>query len=186
MLWRMNLRRLIALGLAFALLGTFTAEAAHRRRHWAEPSAWRLSFSQTGRDGAPEVYAENFAPRPTPGPADWGAIQELVAYCRDHKPGLEIKTDGGAWGYSFWGPAYGVAFRVDAAPPISGTWRGSEAVNAAVFPGDAVAFLDALPESGAIEFRVADSFGRVHRASFRLRGVATVRRLIAKACPATR
>ncbi|HLJ71336.1 MAG TPA: hypothetical protein VKU03_08470, partial [Roseiarcus sp.] len=91
-----------------------------------------------------------------------------------------------AWGYSFWGPAYGVAFRVDAAPPASETWRGSEAVNAAVFPGDAVAFLDALPDRGAIEFHVADSFGRVHQARFRLRGVASVRRLIARACPPMR
>ena len=182
----MTPRHLIALGLillSIALLAPPTAGAAQRRHaHWIERSAWRLSFAETGRDGAPEVYAENFAPRPNPGPADWGAIEELVAFCRDHKPGLEIKTDSGAWGYSFWGPAYGVAFRVGAEPPAGQLWLGGEAVNSAVFPGDAIAFLQTLPEDGVIEFRVSDSFGRDHEASFRLRGVAMVRRLIARAC----
>jgi hypothetical protein len=180
----MLLRRLVALGLfVTSLAPPLSAEAAHRRHaHPIERSVWTLSFAETGRDGAPEVYAENFARRPTPGPADWGAIQELVAFCRDHKPGLEIKTDSGAWGYSFWGPAYGVAFKVDAEPAAGQLWLGSEAVNAAVFPGDAVAFLQMLPEDGAIEFRVTDSFGRDHEANFRLRGVAAVRRLIARAC----
>jgi hypothetical protein len=95
---------------------------------------------------------------------------------------LEIKTDSGAWGYSFWGPAYGVAYRVEADPAAGQIWLGSEAVNAAVLPRDAVAFLQSLPEDGVIAFRVSDAFGRDHEASFRLRGVATVRRLIAKAC----
>jgi hypothetical protein len=181
----MTLRRLIVLGLLLASLAPplSSAEAGQRHRPYQiERSAWSLSFAETGRDGAPEVYAENLARRPNPGPADWGAIQELVAFCRDHKPGLEIKTDDGAWGYSFWGPAYGVAFRIDAEPPPGQLWLGGEAVNAAVFPGDALAFLQTLPEHGAIEFRVTDSFGRDHDASFRLRGVATVRRLIARVC----
>ena len=177
----MTLRGLIALSLVLAALSQASADAAQRRQI-AERSAWRLSFSETGRDGAPEVYAENFARRPTPSPADWGAIRELVAFCRDHKSGFEIKTDSGAWGYSFWGPAYGIAYRVDAGSPAGQTWLGSEAVNAAVFPGDAVAFLQTLPEDGAIAFRVADAFGHDHEASFRLRGVAAVRRLIAKSC----
>jgi hypothetical protein len=179
----MTLRRLIAYGFIIASLGALTAEAAPRNwwRH-AERSAWSLSFSETSRDGAPEVYAENFARRPTPGPADWGAVQEIVAFCRDHKPGLEIKTDSGAWGYSFWGPAYGVAYRVDAEAAGGEPWLGGAAVNSAVLPGDAVAFLQSLPDDGAIVFRVTDSFGRDHEASFRLRGVAAVRRLIAKAC----
>lgn len=179
----MMLRRLIALGLFIAALAPPSADAARRHHaHRIERSAWSLSFAETGRDGAPEVYAENFAHHSTPGPADWGAIQELVAFCRDHKPGLEIKTDSGAWGYSFWGPAYGVAFRVDAEPPASRLWPGGEAVNAAVFPGDAAAFLQTLPEDGVIAFRVSDSFGHDHEATFRLRGVATVHRLIARAC----
>jgi hypothetical protein len=179
----MMLRRLPTLVSFLAALGPWSAEAAHRDRlHRIERSAWSLSFSETGRDGAPEVYAENFARRPSPGPADWGAIQKLVAFCRDHKPGLEIKTDSGAWGYSFWGPAYGVAYRVEADPAAGQIWLGSEAVNAAVLPRDAVAFLQSLPEDGVIAFRVSDAFGRDHEASFRLRGVATVRRLIAKAC----
>lgn len=179
----MTLRRLIASGSILVALGPWSADAAQRHhRHVAERSAWSLSFSESGRDGAPEVYAENFARWPRPGPADWGAIQKLVAFCSDHKPGLEIKTDSGAWGYSFWGPAYGVAYRVDADPPAGQIWLGSEAVNAAVLPGDAVAFLQSLPEDGVIAFRVSDAFGRDHEASFRLRGVATVRRLIAKAC----
>ena len=179
----MTLRRLVAFGFALASLGTLNAEAAQRHRSRdLERSAWSLSFSETGRDGAPEVYAENFARRPISGPADWGTIQELVAFCRDHKPGLEIKTDGGAWGYSFWGPAYGVAYRIDAEATAGELWLGGEAVNAAVFPGDAAAFLQSLPDNGAIAFRVTDSFGRDHEASFRLRGVATVQRLIARAC----
>jgi hypothetical protein len=179
----MTLRRILAFGSILAALGPWSADAAQRRHlHKVERSAWSLSFSETGRDGAPEVYAENFARWPTPRPADWGAIEKLVAFCRDHKPGLEIKTDSGAWGYSFWGPAYGVAYRVAADPPAGQIWLASEAVNAAVFPGDAVAFLQTLPEDGVIAFRVSDAFGHDHEASFRLRGVATVRRLIAKAC----
>ena len=177
------LRRSIAFGLILGTFGTLSAEASPRwRAHEWERSAWSLSFSETGPDGAPEVYAQNFARRPVPGLADWGAIQELVAFCRDHKPGLEIKTDGGAWGYSFWGPAYGVAYQVDADASDGQIWLAGNAVNAAVFPSDALGFLEALPDRGAIEFRVTDAFGRDHEASFRLRGIARVRRLIATAC----
>ncbi len=177
------LRRLVAFGLALPLLGALNAEAAQPwRTREKERSAWSLSFAETGRDGAPEVYAENFAGRPAPGPADWGAIEKLVAYCRDHKPGLEIRTASGAWGYSFWGAAYDVAYRVEAEPPASNLWLGAESVNAAVFPADALAFLAALPDQGTIEFRVTDAFGHAHGAGFRLHGVARVRRLIAAAC----
>lgn len=184
MLAFMTPRDLIALGSILAALGTTSAQAVERQHphRVIERSAWRLSFSEAGRDGAPEVYAENFARQPPPGPGDWGAIQKLVAFCSDHKPGLEIKTDSGAWGYSFWGPAYGVAYRVNTGGEAGQLWLGSEAVNAAVLPGDAVAFLQTLPEDGVIEFRVSDAFGRDHAASFRLRGIVTVRRLIAKAC----
>ncbi len=177
------LRRLVVFGLTVGLFGTLSAEASqHWRAREKERSAWSLSFAETGRDGAPEVYAENFARRPTPGLADWGAIEKLVAYCRDHRPGLEIRTASGAWGYSFWGAAYGVAYRVEAGPPASELWLGAESVNAAVFPADALAFLEALPDEGTIEFRVTDAFGHEHDAGFRLRGVARVRRLIAAAC----
>jgi hypothetical protein len=175
--------RFLALALIALSCGSPRAdESRHWRIHAAERSAWNLSFSETGRDGASEIYAENFAPHRHPGPADWGAIQEVVGFCRDHKPGFEVKTDGGAWGYSFWGPAYYVAYWVNADPPAGQLWLGGESVNAAVFPGDAAAFLATLPDDGVITFRVTDSFGRDHEAGFRLKGIATVRRLIAEAC----
>jgi hypothetical protein len=179
----MNMRSLLAWSLIAVSLSTVAAEAA-ARHHARAPkwSAWRLSFSETGRDGAPEVYAENLARQPVPGPSDWGAVKQVTAFCRDHKAGFEIKTDGGAWGYSFWGPAYGVTYQVDGATPMNASWRGSDTGDAAVFPGDALDFLQALPDDGLIAFRVSDSFGREHDAAFRLRGIAAVRSLIARAC----
>jgi hypothetical protein len=181
--WAMTMRRLATWILIAGLWSTSGAEAALRHRaHGPKWSAWSLSFSETGRDGAPEVYAENLARRPDPGPADWGAMKELVAFCSDHKAGVLIKTGGGAWGYSFLGPAYGVTYQVNGGAPTSQVWRGSEAVDAALYPGDALDFLTSLPDDGAIDFRIADSFGRDHDAVFRLSGVARVRKLIARAC----
>jgi hypothetical protein len=71
---------------------------------------------------------------------------------------------------------------VNGGAPTSQVWRGSEAVDAALYPGDALDFLTSLPDDGAIDFRIADSFGRDHDAVFRLSGVARVRKLIARAC----
>jgi hypothetical protein len=179
----MNMRSLLAWSLIAVSLSTVDAGAAARHHPQAPRwSAWRLSFAETGRDGAAEVYAENFARQPAPGPSDWGAVKALTAYCRDHKAGFEIKTDGGAWGYSFWGPAYGVTYQVDGEALTSSTWRGSDTGNAALFPGDVMDFLQALPDDGVIAFKISDSFGREHDAAFRLRGIAAVRGLIARAC----
>jgi hypothetical protein len=179
----MTMRGLALWILIAGSLSTTGAQASLRHRaHAPRWSAWSLSFSETGRDGAPEVYAENLARHPFPGPADWGAVKELVAFCRDHKAGFLIRTGGGAWGYSFWGPAYGVTYQVNGEAPMSQIWRGSETVDAALYPGDALDFLANLPDDGAIDFHVADSFGGDHVAVFRLNGVAGVRKLIARAC----
>lgn len=177
------MRRLIVWSLIVGLLGTSNVDAAQRhRRHAWEGSAWRLSFADTDRDGASEVYAENLARRPILPATDWGAVKELVAFCQDHKAGLLIKTDNGAWGYGFWGAAYGVSYQVNDAPPVSQTWTGANTINAAVYPGDAVAFLANLPNEGSISFRVTDANGRDHDAVFRLHGVTEASHLIARAC----
>jgi hypothetical protein len=180
----MTMRIALASSLIAASLWTLDAEASPRHRHLGTHlwSAWSLSFAETGRDGAGEVYAENFARQPVPGPRDWGSVKELVAFCRDHKAGFEIKTDGGAWGYSFFGPSYGVTYQVNGAPPNSGSWIGSDTGDTAVFPQDAISFLETLPDQGLIAFKVADSFGGEHEAAFRLRGVSAVQRMIARAC----
>jgi hypothetical protein len=179
----MNIRRFSTLCFALTFLAASDAGAS-ARHHWRPHrwSAWSLSFSQNGRDGSSEVYAENRAQKPSPGPSDWGAVQELVAFCRDHKAGFEIKTDGGAWGYSEFGPAYGVTYQVNDGAPVNSTWLGSDTGDTALLTGDALGFLDSLPDEGVIAFTVADSFGASHQAAFRLRGLATARRLIAGAC----
>jgi len=179
----MTMRRLSTLCLLLTLTAAIDADAA-TRHHWRSHrwSAWSLSFSENGRDGSSEVYAENRAARPIPGPSDWGAMKELVAFCRDHKAGFEIKTDGGAWGYSLLGPAYGVTYQVSGGEPVSSTWLGSDTGDTALFQGDALGFLESLPDDGVIAFTVADSFGQAHQAAFHLRGVAAARRLIAGAC----
>ena len=177
----MKARTLIVLGLIAAFV--WPAQGLARRPlHWLERSAWRLSFADTNRDGAAEVYAENLARRPMLPATDWGAVKELVAYCQDHKAGLLIKTDNGAWGYSFFGAGYGVSYQVNDAPPVSQTWAGANTVNTAVYPGDAIAFLANLPDEGSITFRVTDANGRDHDAVFRLRGVTQASGLIARAC----
>jgi hypothetical protein len=179
----MTTRRLSTLCFVLTFFAAVDADASWRHHwryhHW---SAWRLSFSENGRDGSSEVYAENHARRPVPGPSDWGAISELVAFCRDHKTGFEIKTAGGAWGYSEIGPAYGVTYQVNGADPVASTWLGADAGDTALLTGDALAFLESLPDDGLIAFTVADSFGHTHQAAFHLRGVATARKLIAGAC----
>jgi hypothetical protein len=183
MLAGMNIRRLATLCFVLTFFASMDADAS-TRHHWRSHrwSAWSLSFSENGRDGSSEVYAENRAREPAPGPSDWGAIKELVALCRDHKAGFEIKTGGGAWGYSMFGPAYGVTYQVNGGASVSSTWLGSDTGDTALLTGGALALLESLPDDGILAFTVADSFGHAHYAAFHLSGVATARRLIAGAC----
>jgi hypothetical protein len=180
----MKTRILMTFGLIAGFLSASLAGAeayAHRHASTPRPSAWRLSFAATDRDGAPEVYAENFARTPALAATDWGAVKELVAFCRDHKNGFEIKTNGGSWGYSILGPSYYVTYQING-EAAGGVWLGADTFDTAVLRGDAIDFLRSLPDQGSIGFRVTDSFGHDHDATFRLQGVAGARQLIARAC----
>jgi hypothetical protein len=181
----MKMRGLVIASLIAGLLCPFGAGAHPIRRahaHVWERSAWRLTYADGARDGAPEVFATNRARTPILPATDWGAVKEIVAFCQDHKAGFLIKTEGGPWGYSFWGSFYGVSYQVNDAPPVGLSWKGGETLDGAVYPGDALAFLAGLPDEGSITFRVTDAIGRDHGAVFRLSGVHRASGMIAKAC----
>ena len=144
-------------------------------------SAWRTSFATLGRDGSPEAYAQNLPNPPAAKEIDGNSVKELVAFCQDHRTGLAIKT-GGTWGYPFWGLAYRVAYQSNGGPIVAQTWLGSPAINEVRYPGDALAFLHSLPNEGSLFVRVTDAQGRDHDATFRLKGLARARDLIARAC----
>ncbi|HLW92779.1 MAG TPA: hypothetical protein VKS78_15965 [Roseiarcus sp.] len=139
-----------------------------------------MNFDTYGADGAPEVYAENRMALRRRG-TDWGGVKELLAFCQAHKTAFVIKT-GGYWGRSLLGLAYGVTYRVNDGPPMAEIWPGTETLDAALLPRDALAFMQSLPDEGSVSFAVTDALGHEHDATFRLRGVARARELIARAC----
>jgi len=161
-------------------LAIFTSAAAPALSS-PKSSAWRMSFAILGRDGSPEAYAQNLPFPPAAKEIDGNAVKELLAFCQDHLTGFAIKT-GGTWGYPFWGLAYRVAYQSDAGPIVAQTWLGSPAINEVHYPGDALAFLRSLPDEGSLSVRVTDAQGRDHDATFRLKGLARARELIAGAC----
>ena len=143
--------------------------------------AWRMSYATEGRDGSPEAYAQNRPEPPATKEIDNREIKRLVAFCQDRQTGFAVTTSG-TWGYSFFGLSYRVTFRIDDGPEVAETWFGSPAINEALFPGDALAFLRTLPDEGSLFIRVTDAQGRDHDATFRLKGLAAARDAIARAC----
>jgi hypothetical protein len=178
-----------------AVKGNALRHACHRRitrldreaaasRPLRMESAWRIHFATSVRDGSPEVYAENAASTPATNETDWNAVKELLAYCRDHRLGFAIKTDGN-WGYPFWGPAFSVTYGTNGGPTATESWPGTLALDGVLSPQDAVVFMRTLPDEGSMFFRVTDAHGQDHEATFRLHGVARARELIAKTCERT-
>jgi hypothetical protein len=112
---------------------------------------------------------------------DRGGVTELLAFCQAHKTAFLIKTSG-YWGRSLSGLAYGVTYRVNGGRAVTEIWPGSETLDAALQPRDAVDFMRSLPDVGSVSFAVTDALGQEHDATFQLHGVAEARSLIARAC----
>ena len=75
-----------------------------------------------------------------------------------------------------------MAYRINDQPIVEARWAATADGRTAVFKGDAILFLQALPESGQISVRVSDWLGPTHEATFQLNGFDAVRSKLAAAC----
>jgi hypothetical protein len=139
-------------------------------------SHWEIRENKTAADSSRETTGLNALPAPLSAGADPAA---LVLRCRDHKTEFFIAAND-AWRKD--AGSLKVFYRAEDGAAVERDWPGSPSGKAAFAPGDAIAFAQSLPESGALFIRVFDATGEPHEATFQLDGIAEVRRRVAAAC----
>jgi len=143
-------------------------------------SAWTFDESRSPVDDSQQIIATNTSEDAA------GARTVLIVRCREHHTELYIASE------AFWGISYGdqmvpVLYRVNAMPAVQQKWNpghGGGLGGSAFLPGAGTvpAFIDDLPDSGKIFFRITDFQGVAHDVSFVLDGVNSVRERVGDAC----
>jgi hypothetical protein len=108
------------------------------------------------------------------------APASLAIRCRGSRSEISVST-AGSWRASA-ADELRVAYRINEQPIVETRWAATADGRTAVFKGDAILFLQTLPESGQISVRVYDGLGRTHEGTFQLNGFDAVRPKLAAAC----
>ncbi len=75
-----------------------------------------------------------------------------------------------------------VDYQINDEPPVRLAWAASADGKTAIYKGDPVGLLQALPEGARLKINVLDGPDPSHEATFPLAGLDTVREKIAAAC----
>ena len=138
-------------------------------------SAWVVSETTSPVDYSPLVAA---ATRALTSVKD--APTAMTIRCRGKRTELWIHADG-PWPVTR-ANLLRIESRIDAQPPVQTTWVVSSDRRAALFNGDAVRFLRAMPDRAKLDLSVVDATGTPHQATFDLTGMSVIRRKIGDAC----
>jgi hypothetical protein len=136
---------------------------------------WIVSETTSPVDYSPMISA---ATSSQPVAKDAPAI--FVIRCRGQRTDLLVSTEG-SWRASRANELQ-VNLRVNDQPAVTMQWIASSDGRTAIFKGDAVRFLQSLPDAGRIIVSVSDGQGMAHEASFQLTGLNAIRQKIAAAC----
>ena len=112
------------------------------------------------------------------------APSTLAIRCRGLFTELQVRTEG-TWRASRVGEVH-VAYQINDQPFVRLLWAVSGHGKIASYEGDAVGFLQSLPEGARLKINVLDGPGLSHEATFQLDGWDAVRKKIGTACKWTR
>jgi hypothetical protein len=146
----------------------------------APPSGrgWLVSETTSPVDYSPQVSASNLSHATAE-----DAPSSFTIYCRLQRIELSVSTAGN-WKAST-NDQIRVAYRIDQRPTVEALWIAARDGHTASFKGDALQFLQSLPDSGPMSIGVSDRQGPAHEAVFQLDGLAAVRQKVLAACKAT-
>ncbi len=136
---------------------------------------WIVSETMSPVDYSPMISAATSSPSVTK-----DAPAMFVIRCRGQRTDLLVSTEG-SW-HASRANELRVDLRVNDQPAVTMQWSASSDGRTAMFKGDAVRFLQSLPEGGRIMISVSDGQGTPHEASFQLTGLNAIRQKIAAAC----
>lgn len=141
----------------------------------APVSAWIVSETTSPVDYSPLVAAATHALTSVK-----DAPTAMTIRCRGKRTELWIHADGS------WPPIRAnllrIESRIDAQPPVQTTWVVSADRQDALFSGDVVRFLRAMPDQAKLDLSVVDAAGTPHQATFDLAGMDVIRKKIGDAC----
>lgn len=137
-------------------------------------STWVISETTSPLDYSPMVTAALLSH-----PSARDAPATFAVRCRSQRTDLIISTEG-SWRAS--GGEFQVTYRINDLPATKLRWSASADGRSAVFRGDGVRFLRALPDRGLLKISLTDRDGAAHEAVFPLSGLDAVRRKIGTAC----
>lgn len=138
---------------------------------------WLVSETTSPVDCSPQVSASTLSHASAE-----DAPTSLSVGCRLQRIEISVST-AGHWKSSGNGQ-FRVVHRIDQRPAVEEQWIAVRDGRAASFKGDALAFLQSLPDSGLMSISVFDWQGPAHEADFRLDGLAAVRERVLAACKA--
>jgi hypothetical protein len=104
----------------------------------------------------------------------------LAVRCGGKHTELLVRTDG-SWATTR-GNELRVDYQINDQPAVRLPWTASADGKTASYKGDAVGFLQSLPEGARLKINVFNGPGPGHDATFQLTGLDTVRKKIAVAC----
>jgi hypothetical protein len=143
----------------------------------AQPKAenWVISETTSPVDYSPLITAAN----PSHAIVK-DAPSSLAIRCRRERTELVVATTG-TWLPSKYND-FRVIYQINAQAPVEQRWAAFTGGRSAIFRGDTIRFLQALPDSGYMSIRVYGSQAIPHEAIFHLAGLDAVRRRVAAVC----
>lgn len=141
----------------------------------APPSAWVVSETASPLDYSPIVTAVTVSQD-----AVSGAPVSLTIRCRQKRTELRLHTDGALRPSRGGEPQ--IEMQVDAQPALRTPWSVSSDGRSAIFTGDPVRLLRAIPDSARMTVGVFDGREAVAQATFQLSGMDAMRQRISAAC----
>ena len=136
---------------------------------------WVISETTSPVDYSPLITAVNLSHATVK-----DAPSSLAIRCRGERTELAVATTG-SWLPSKYND-FRVIYQINDQAPVEQRWAASTGGRSAIFRGDAIRFLQALPDSGHISIRVYGSQAIPHEATFHLAGLDAVRRRVAAVC----
>jgi Type VI secretion system VasI, EvfG, VC_A0118 len=148
-----------------------------KNQNSAEPAgrSWIVSETTSPVDYSPMITATTSSQSVAK-----DAPVTFMIRCRGQRTDLLVSTEG-SW-HASRANELRVDLRVNEQPAVTMQWNASSDGRTAIFKGDAVRFLQSLPEGGRIIISVSDWQGMAHEASFQLTGLNAIRQKIAAAC----
>ncbi|WP_157449988.1 hypothetical protein [Bradyrhizobium sp. ARR65] len=107
----------------------------------------------------------------------------LSVRCRSHQAEVSLRM-GGAWTVRQH-DKLPVDYQINDQSPVRQQWTVSADGKTAVYKGDAIAFLQSIPEGATMRVSFTDKQGIRPEAIFHLTGLSVIRQKIAAACERT-